>query len=208
VRTIEVKGKNGDSYTVECFGEFDHEIDGRNFRFAITKDVTGLGVKNVTHKKSGSRVCALIAGASYQPAFAHLASDKARAISSLESLIDKHGAARVRCILAQAEEGIANSTPPGTRDTAGNVVNPQWAHFETTLAAQYRYLFQAFPSEYMPAMQKGSTPESLAKKMTLGLADGSASKDGEGIKRTCKALGIKHTYKAIHAYLTPAGANA
>ncbi len=31
--------------------------------------------------------------------------------------------------------------------------------------------------------------------MTRGLINGSASKDGEGITRTCKVLGIKHTYK-------------
>ena len=42
----------------------------------------------------------------------------------------------------------------------------------------------------------------LARKMTLGLNNGTANKDGEGIKRTCKALGINHTYKAIRAFLT------
>jgi hypothetical protein len=38
--------------------------------------------------------------------------------------------------------------------------------------------------------------------MCAGLADGTADKSGEGVKRTCAVLGIKHTYKAIKAYLT------
>ena len=46
------------------------------------------------------------------------------------------------------------------------------------------------------------TPQELAEKMTRGLINGSASKDGEGITRTCKVLGIKHTYKAIKAFLS------
>ena len=37
--------------------------------------------------------------------------------------------------------------------------------------------------------------------MTLALAKGEANKDGEGIKRVCKRLGIKYTYKAIGEYL-------
>ena len=45
------------------------------------------------------------------------------------------------------------------------------------------------------------TPTTLAWKMTDGLEKGTANKDGEGIKRTCKALGIAYTYKAIAEYL-------
>jgi len=45
------------------------------------------------------------------------------------------------------------------------------------------------------------SPHALAHKMTEGLHKGSANKDGEGIKRACKACGIKQTYKAIQAYL-------
>ena len=37
--------------------------------------------------------------------------------------------------------------------------------------------------------------------MTKGLTNGSASKDGEGIKKTCERLKIKHTYKAIREFL-------
>ena len=70
--------------------------------------------------------------------------------------------------------------------------------FTATLAAQYRDLF-ALPDYAMAAARY--TPESLAEKMTAGLLVGGSSKDGDGIKRACKALGVKHTYKAIIAYL-------
>lgn len=73
--------------------------------------------------------------------------------------------------------------------------------FIEVLTEQYKDLFANDP-EYAYSASK-STPEKLAQKMTLYLKDGfSASKDGEGIKRTCKILGIKHTYKAIREYLT------
>jgi len=56
----------------------------------------------------------------------------------------------------------------------------------------------------MPADLKRETPEAtfeaLATKMTHSLIGGRAEKDGEAIKRTCKQLGIKHTYKALTAY--------
>jgi hypothetical protein len=41
----------------------------------------------------------------------------------------------------------------------------------------------------------------LAAKMLAGLLKGSANKDGEAIKLTCKELKIPHTYKAIKAYV-------
>ena len=72
--------------------------------------------------------------------------------------------------------------------------------FIEVLTAQYRDLFANDP-EYAYSAQR-TTPEALAGKMTVGLAKGSANKDGLGIKRTCKALGIKYTYTAIRAYLT------
>jgi hypothetical protein len=37
--------------------------------------------------------------------------------------------------------------------------------------------------------------------MTTALAEGIGNKDGEGIKRVCKALGVKYTYKAIKEFL-------
>jgi hypothetical protein len=78
------------------------------------------------------------------------------------------------------------------------VKQTQFDQFYTTLAEQYRTLFQT-PKYAMAAARY--TPEDLARKMTCGLAAGTADKDGEGIIKTCKALGISHTYKAIRAYL-------
>jgi hypothetical protein len=69
--------------------------------------------------------------------------------------------------------------------------------FIPTLTAEYVRLFQT--PEYAMAAARYS-PEFMAVKMARGLLTGAASKDGEGIRNTCKALGIKHTYKAIHAH--------
>lgn len=41
----------------------------------------------------------------------------------------------------------------------------------------------------------------IAERVKEAIQRGSFSKDGEAFKRTCKALGIKHTYKAIYAWL-------
>jgi hypothetical protein len=71
--------------------------------------------------------------------------------------------------------------------------------FYEELTRQYTDLFANDP-EYAYAATH-TTPEALAKKMTLGLDNGSANKDGEGIKRVCKHFGIAHTYKAIRAFL-------
>jgi hypothetical protein len=70
--------------------------------------------------------------------------------------------------------------------------------FKTVLTDQYTQLFEL--PEYALAAARHS-PETLANKMTESLLAGSANKDAEGIKRTCKALGISYTYKAIESYL-------
>ena len=70
--------------------------------------------------------------------------------------------------------------------------------FQTVLADQYAQLF-TLPAYAMSAARY--TPTQLADKMTDGLLTGTAIKDGDGIKRTCKALGIKHTYAAIKLFL-------
>lgn len=75
-------------------------------------------------------------------------------------------------------------------------INAQY--FQTVLSDQYRQLFET-PAYAVVAAK--TSPEALAAKMLAGLADGSADKSGEGVVRACKALGIKHTYKAIAAYL-------
>lgn len=71
--------------------------------------------------------------------------------------------------------------------------------FQQTLEAQYVELFANDP-EYVQ-VGKITTPKALAWKMTVSLAKGGANKDGEGIKRTCKTLGIAYTYKAIGEFL-------
>ena len=72
--------------------------------------------------------------------------------------------------------------------------------FCAILAETYEYLFATDP-DYQHVHSAGSTPEWLARKMTLSLSAGTASKDGKDIRRTCKELGIPYTYKAIRAYL-------
>ena len=74
----------------------------------------------------------------------------------------------------------------------------QFDRFYTILACQYQRLLET--PEYAMAAAR-YTPEEMARKMTCGLAAGTASKDGEGIKCTCKALGVAYTYKAIREYL-------
>ena len=66
--------------------------------------------------------------------------------------------------------------------------------FRDTLAGQYRELFTT--PAYSTAAAR-MTPEALATRMTDGLIKGTANKDGDGIKRTCKVLKIPYTYAAI-----------
>lgn len=73
------------------------------------------------------------------------------------------------------------------------------AIFELHLQRAYTDLFANDP-EYAYSAAR-CRPSELAFKMTLGLAKSNANKDGEGIKRVCKLLGIKYTYKAIGEYL-------
>ena len=71
--------------------------------------------------------------------------------------------------------------------------------FHAILVAELKILFEENP-EYAFAAAR-TTPEGLARKLTLGLDAGTANKDGEGIKRVCRILKIPHTYKAIRAFL-------
>ena len=70
--------------------------------------------------------------------------------------------------------------------------------FKDELIKQYHRLI--IDPDYVAVFSK-MTPEELADKMMPALVRGSANKDGKGIQRTCKALGIKHTYKAINEFL-------
>jgi hypothetical protein len=71
--------------------------------------------------------------------------------------------------------------------------------FQAVLADAYRDLFANDP-EYAYSARL-TTPDALAAKMTIGLANGSANLDGAGIRRACKACGVRQTYKALRPFL-------
>lgn len=71
--------------------------------------------------------------------------------------------------------------------------------FYNTLRTVYDDLMVNDP-QYAYAASRMTAAE-LARKMTCGLAAGTADKDGKAIRLTCRELGIKHTYRAIRAYL-------
>lgn len=70
--------------------------------------------------------------------------------------------------------------------------------FQAALEKNYTKLFT--DPEYAYSA-KVTTPAILAEKMTNGLANNTANKEGEGIKNTCKELGIKYTYAEIRQFL-------
>lgn len=72
--------------------------------------------------------------------------------------------------------------------------------FYERLVIEYTDLFKNDP-EYAYSAAR-STPEELARKMTLALDNGTGNKDGKGIQRTCKHFKIPHTYKAIREFLS------
>lgn len=102
MKTIKVSLQDGTAKTVQKFAAFDYEIGGQSFRFCVTESLDTVG-KCITHEASGLKVCILGVGASYLPAFAHLGTDEARARLSLDQLIERHGAARVRSVISAAE---------------------------------------------------------------------------------------------------------
>ena len=72
--------------------------------------------------------------------------------------------------------------------------------FKAELVKQYRRRINEGEADYIPTFMR-MTPDGLADRMVHAFIRGSANKDGKGIQRTCKALGIKYTYKAIFAFL-------
>lgn len=72
-------------------------------------------------------------------------------------------------------------------------------NFSRLLEEQYTTLFATDPEYAYSAAH--TTPKSLAIKITYGLLQGSANKDGKAIKKACAMIGIKHTYKAMREYL-------
>jgi hypothetical protein len=75
----------------------------------------------------------------------------------------------------------------------------QAERFEIVLADQVIRLFKTAKYAYM---SQKNTPEAFAKQMTAALANGCADKSGDAVRATCTALGVKHTYKAIEAFLS------
>ena len=71
--------------------------------------------------------------------------------------------------------------------------------FTKELEKAYSVLFET--DSRFAYSKRVTTPRELAFKMANGLANGSANKDGEGIRIACKACGIKNTYKDLRAFL-------
>ena len=69
--------------------------------------------------------------------------------------------------------------------------------FEQTLTTEYKTLYATDPKYSTFTI----SPEDLAKQMTHTMFRGTGNKEGKGIKRACKTLGINYTYKAIKEFL-------
>lgn len=80
------------------------------------------------------------------------------------------------------------------------------SRFDTFCAVLARHYDDLFKTPDYALAARRYTPDEMARKMTSGLIDGTANKDGRGIELTCKELNIKHTYKAIKAFLTDGAA--
>ena len=76
--------------------------------------------------------------------------------------------------------------------------------FQIELEKQYINLFKTPAYKFIATR---TTPFALAEKMTKSLVAGTGDKEGEGVKMTCKQLGIKCTCKAIKEYLEMPKAN-
>jgi hypothetical protein len=79
------------------------------------------------------------------------------------------------------------------------------SHTQINLDAFYAHLRDTYAelfvtdTDYAYSASK-ITPDALARKMTLGLAAGTANKEGKAIRLTCSHFSIPHTYKAIRAF--------
>jgi hypothetical protein len=71
--------------------------------------------------------------------------------------------------------------------------------FYERLTHEYHHRFAEDP-EYAYAASR-TEPETLARRMTLGIENGTATIAGSAIRATCRHFGIPHTYKAIRAFL-------
>ena len=83
--------------------------------------------------------------------------------------------------------------PKGMR--FGSRVDEFMAHYEPAL----RWALMMYPTEYLYPLE--AVPHVVCR-MRVALERGSYSHHGHAFKRTCSALGIPHTLKAIEAFLT------
>ncbi len=58
------------------------------------------------------------------------------------------------------------------------------------------------PDEYVWPLDELDT---VMSRMTEAIDSNSYSKHGQAFRDTCRALGIKHTYKAINAFISEGG---
>lgn len=82
--------------------------------------------------------------------------------------------------------------------------------YETQLAIAVEQYPEEYPWAHMDEVIVGNagntvmrkkTVKEVADKMRAAIARNSFSHDGRAFKATCKALGIKHTQKAILAFI-------
>lgn len=76
--------------------------------------------------------------------------------------------------------------------------NENQKRFLEIYKTQLALVVQESPQDYAWPIANVSA---VADKMFAGLLRGSANTEGRAMAGTCKALGIKHTYKAINAFL-------
>ena len=74
--------------------------------------------------------------------------------------------------------------------------------FAAFLESEYERQFTSNP-EYAYSASK-IAPAALARRMTLGLDNGTASKEGAAVREACKHFKIGHTYVAIRKFLQEA----
>lgn len=70
--------------------------------------------------------------------------------------------------------------------------------FKSTYAKHLEQCIVAYPTDYL--WTRDELPDVLGR-MFIAIDKMSFDKDSHAFKKTCKTLGIKHTYKAIKTYL-------
>lgn len=77
----------------------------------------------------------------------------------------------------------------------------QKERFIKMLTIGFELEFKTNP-KYVVHFRTNTNPKDFAEEIVDGLIAGTASKDGECVQSTRRALGIKNTYKAIKEFLT------